>query len=133
MFRRFSTCAAVVAATFFLASCVGIAPQSPSPEPGLVVSSQTATGMEAVLQGVTVGRLAGGCVGATGPNGEEYVLVFPQGTTLSEERIQLPEGETAHLGDVMNVSGGMVFEPFNHFDLPGICDGLAVWAVGEFL
>ncbi|MGY1839352.1 MULTISPECIES: hypothetical protein [unclassified Modestobacter] len=111
---RTACAAAAVTTTALLAACGDPAAGGPSAgrqltagEVVVLVSAPQEVGMDA-LGGGTV-EVVGTCLGASGT-----VVIWPHGTEVVQEDplvIGVPEIGRVALGDVVELSGGFVFEP----------------------
>lgn len=67
-------------------------------------------GLDAIVGGTLQVDLDAGCVWVGGPDGSRYPVVWPRGTTASEDPFQvlLPDGAQAVPGDAVFGGGGYV-------------------------
>lgn len=130
--------AVIIAATgALLAACGGSVTDGPSVGERLIVGEVTvlvseppSAGMDA-LGGGTV-EVVGDCLGADGT-----VMIWPHGTEVVQESplmIEIPEVGTVGLGDVVELGGGMIYEPSSDPtgpdpDPPGVPQGCASYPV----
>ena len=115
---------AALGVILLLAGCSGPGPTSLESDNGRIIalaSESTDAAEQALLEG-TAGWSVPGCMVVQ--NGLSYLVVFPKGTTLSDELVVLPDGTRIKAGDVVGLGGGFhdVKDPAAEFpDVPEAC------------